>query len=144
MIVEVLKIKTNLKSENGFTLIAAILLTVVMGLILASYSMVANIDLKSAKSSIDYHTSAYSAEAGLNIRAEEFRDSLTNGVELLGASPTENQACEGSNLGTGNFACKDYALGKQSFTTYASQDPVSLYTSPSPRDKRQSRMPSSA
>ena len=128
MIVEVLKIKTNLKSENGFTLIAAILLTVVMGLILASYSMVANIDLKSAKSSIDYHTSAYSAEAGLNIRAEEFRDSLTNGVELLGASPTENQACEGSNLGTGNFACKDYALGKQSFTTYASQDPDAVKT----------------
>ena len=131
-LVKIFKTKTNLRSEDGFTLIAALMLTIVMGLILAAYNMLANIDLKSAKSSIDYHSSAYSAEAGLNIRAEEIRSSLINGQEVIGTGPTELEACEGANLGAGDFVCQDYVLGKQRFTTYVTQEPGAVVSKPIP------------
>jgi hypothetical protein len=112
------KIKNMRESESGFALIAVLVLIALMTTILGAYIVITRIELATARSSQDTASGFYAAEGGLNLRAGEIRNSFVGYTVPSGTSPTDINPCQGSNLGSGMFACSSRTLSNRSVQTY--------------------------
>ncbi len=109
--------------KSGFALISVITLLVVLMALIAAYFMLTRIELKTTKASQDQTSGFYAAEAGLNLRAEEIRQTFVGYNRPTGTSPSTNHPCQGGDLGSGDFACKAYTLNGRKVWTYVIEDP---------------------
>ena len=110
------------KIERGFVLITTLML---MGLIMAFlgvYYTTTNIEMATVRYSKNSATGFYSAEAGLNLRAENIRSVFVGYNRPEGISPDVNSPCEGTNIGSGDFACQTININQRTVKTYVEED----------------------
>ena len=98
------------KSESGFVLLTGLLMLAALTAILSTYYTVTRMETMASKSTRDSVGGFFGAEAGLNLRAEEIRQRFVGYNRPVGGSPSVDNPCTGSNLGSGDFICKTYTL----------------------------------
>lgn len=128
--------KGRLLGNQGFVLITTMMMTTVLMALFAAYFVMSRVELAATRLSRDGVTGFYAAEAGLNMRAEIVRQEFLGYNRPSGTSPAEEDACEGGNQGTGDFACSSYTLGNREVVTYVNEDasnPVVLTIPPGER-----------
>ncbi|MCI5066490.1 hypothetical protein MRY87_12270 [bacterium] len=123
--------------DDGFALITVYLLLASLLAMLGAYFTITTIELATTKHSKDSATGFYSAEAGLNIRAQQVRSiflgyNRPSGTEVDTAQPV----CEGGNIGSGDFACTTYTFNGRDVTTYVTEDADNPYNQPVPAGDR--------
>ena len=113
--------RTRNRSQQGFALITAMLLVAVLAVMVTAYFMLTQIEMTTASSSQNSTSGFYAAEAGLNIRGQELRNTFLGFNQPEGLSP-ENVSEEGKrackaytedgvteeNLGADDFRCVFY------------------------------------
>jgi hypothetical protein len=114
-------------SSSGYTLVITIAVLLVLSVLLITYAITSKVDSVSSTATAKSNTGFYSAEAGLNRRAERIRAkfvgyNLPNGTPPRDASGQVTwKACikPGGTPGTGDFQCEtDVNIGIQPVTTY--------------------------
>ena len=81
---------TNSKSDNsqkGSALITVLLLTALVSALVAAYALLTRMELWITRSSMDSTRGFYAAEAGLNLRAEEIRQTFLGYNRPSGSPP---------------------------------------------------------
>lgn len=109
--------------RGGFALVSTLIFLTVLMALLTAYFVLTRIELGATGASARQTTGFYAAEAGLNLRAEEVRQKFSGYNRPLGTSPSPTNPCQGSNQGTGDFACKTYNIQGRSVITYVTEDP---------------------
>lgn len=128
------------KHARGMVLITTMMLLVVLVALLGALFVTTNIELATTKFSRDTTKGFFTAEGGLNIRAEDIRQVFVGYNRPAGTSPTATAPCEGGNNGTGDFACESFTFnegfGPRTARTYIEEDagnPVILTIPPGER-----------
>ncbi len=107
------------RKEHGFALITVMLLVAVLAVMVTAYFMLTQIEMTTAASSQNSTSGFYAAEAGLNIRGQELRETFIGFNNPQGLSPDNNKdasrrACTPykekngrieENRGEGDFKC---------------------------------------
>ncbi len=109
--------------ERGFVFVTVLILMTTLIVLSTAYFFTTNIEIKSVKVSSNIATGFYSAEAGLNIRAEEIRQEFIDYRRPGGTSPDPEGACEPDNMGDGDFACDELIINDRQVITYVTEDP---------------------
>lgn len=112
-------------SKRGFAMLTVLMMLVVLMALLSAYFLLTKVELTTSKASATSIQGFYAAEGGLNLRAEEIRAKFVGYNRPSGTEPDTSSggtACDGSHEGTGDFACKTYALGGQRVVTYVVPD----------------------
>jgi len=113
----------RLDQEHGHILLLTYLLLGALLAMIGAYATIVDIELATTKHSRDSATGFYAAEAGLNLRAKEIRDIFVGYNRPEGVSPAEINACEGANLGTGDFACSSMVMNNRDVISYVTEEP---------------------
>jgi hypothetical protein len=107
----------SMENKQGFVLLGTLIVITVLSALLGAFYLSSKMALASTRLSEQSTSGFYSAEAGLNIRAEEIRQTFEGFNRPSGTSPNDVKPCEGTNLGSGDFRCKSYELnGVEVFT----------------------------
>jgi hypothetical protein len=109
--------------RKGFALVTVLIMLVVLMSLLTAYFTLTRIELGATQASVRQTTGFYAAEAGLNLRAEEVRARFLGYGRPSGTSPSGNNPCQGSNQGSGDFACKTYTISGRTVRTYMVEPP---------------------
>jgi len=109
--------------RKGFALVTVLIMLVVLMSLLTAYFTLTRIELGATQASVRQTTGFYAAEAGLNLRAEEVRARFVGYGRPSGTSPSGNNPCQGSNQGSGDFACKTYTISGRTVRTYMVEPP---------------------
>jgi hypothetical protein len=109
--------------RKGFALVTVLIMLVVLMSLLTAYFTLTRIELGATQASVRQTTGFYAAEAGLNLRAEEVRARFLGYGRPSGTSPSGNNRCQGSNQGSGDFACKTYTISGRTVRTYMVEPP---------------------
>ena len=121
------------KKNDGFTIVATLLFLFAITIFLGSYFIVTKSEMTTLLSSKGTSTGFYSAESGLNIRAESIRQIFTGYGLPTGTPPNATNPCQGSNMGSGDMVCLNYELNGRTVRTYvtpSSLNPITLTISP--------------
>lgn len=121
------------KQERGFILVSTLLATALLLNFLAVYYATTTHELASTRFSRNASTGFYSAEAGLNLRAEDIRGIFRGYNRPAGTSPGTTSPCTGTNMGSGDYICRTYSMNNRSVYTYVTEDasnPVMLTIPP--------------
>lgn len=111
------------QDATGFALTAVLLLSALIGALIAGYSMLTRLNLKSSASSKDQVGTYFAAEAAVNLRAIQLKQLFDAGQIPQGTSP-ENRCIDGA-MGDGDFLCKTIELGQlHSGTSYIEEEPT--------------------
>ncbi|ANM31746.1 hypothetical protein ABI59_22590 [Acidobacteria bacterium Mor1] len=114
--------------QDGYALVTVLLLLALIAALLLGYFSLTAIDTATTHSSMESVRGFYAAEAGLNIRSDLVRTVFQNYSLPKGTPPDPaglDPMCEGSNLGSGDFACADYQLDGRTITTHINELPDS-------------------
>ncbi|BDG19390.1 hypothetical protein TthSNM11_15930 [Thermus thermophilus] len=109
--------------RKGFALVSTLIMLVVLMALLTAYFVLTRVELGTTQASVRQTTGFYAAEAGLNLRAEEIRAKFLGYNRPQGTSPSLTNPCQGSNQGSGDFACKTYTFSGRTVRTYVVEDP---------------------
>ena len=105
-------------NKQGFAMVTALLLLVVLAALLASYFALTSIEISTEGASRNSTTAFYAAEAGLNVRAKKIRE-VFEGFNLpFGTSPTGYQDCLNGSTGSGDLACSQKTFSGHKVFTY--------------------------
>ncbi|MEL4898060.1 hypothetical protein [Crocosphaera sp. Alani8] len=99
----------SLDTNKGYTFILALALGLALHSLLIAYAVVLQVERTSTKSAADINSGFYGAEAGLNRRAEELRETFVDFNNPSGISPSSVANCldsNSSNDGTGDYKCR--------------------------------------
>jgi len=105
-------------SESGIVLVATMYLLVALLALLGAFFIISNYETGSFRGTRKATQGFYTAEAGLNLRAEEIRQIFVGYNRPSGTAPTSSSPCSGSNQGSGDYICKNYALNNRTSKTY--------------------------
>ena len=122
--------------EKGLALISVMYLMAGLAALLSAYAIGTRYDLLSTMYSRNTVTGFYSAEGGLNIRAEKIREIFVGFNRPGGISPNSQNACIGQNRGTGDFACEASTINRRKVETYVEEhenNPIVLTVPPGER-----------
>lgn len=111
------------RDERGAIMLVTYFLLAALAAMLAIYYSFADIELATTKYSKESVTGFYSAEAGLNDRAEEIRSIFVGYNRPEGTPPTSGSECEGGNNGSDDYACETLSINNRSVITYMTEDP---------------------
>ena len=124
-------------NKQGFAMVTALLLLVILAALLASYFALTSIEISTENSSRSSTTAFYAAEAGLNVRAKKVREIFEGFNFPFGTSPTGYQDCLTGNTGSGDFACSQKTFSGHKVLTYVvdetQNDPKSILIPPGER-----------
>lgn len=109
--------------SQGFILASVLAFMVVLMALLAAYFTLTRIEGGSSGASARQTTGFYAAEAGLNLRGEAVRARFVGFARPSGVSPSGPNPCQGTNLGSGDFACQIYTLSGRKVITYVIEQP---------------------
>jgi hypothetical protein len=107
--------------QDGVALIIVLILIAVLMALIAGFAGVTGIETATTRSSMRSFQGFYAAEAGLNARADQFRQLFVGETLPTGTGPSTTSAtapCFGSNQGTGSFACTTYEFQGREVKTY--------------------------
>ena len=110
-------------SRGGFAVVTVLLLTVVLGALLAAMFSLTTTEIASSRVNADITSGFYAAEAGLNVRGELIRREFQGYNRPTGTSPDATDACAAGNTGSGNMACQTLEVNQRTVTTYVLEDP---------------------
>lgn len=119
----------NKNKESGYAMLLVLGFVALLMSLIATYTALTRVEIDTVKSQSGSMKGFYAAEAGLNLRAEEIRNLFAGYALPTGTSPTTGTECDGSNVGAGDFLCKNYSIDKRSAETYVMEDagnPVTL------------------
>ena len=112
----------NSRRQCGFALVGSILFLLVAMSLVSAYITATTIELKIVGASSKSVTGFYAAEAGLNMRAEDFRQKLIAFTTPTGTPPEGSSNCTTpSEYGTGDYQCSFDALGKTEIVTWVKE-----------------------
>jgi hypothetical protein len=123
-------------SESGIVLISTMFMLVLFLALFGAYQASTQLDTATTKYSKDTTTGFYSAEAGLNIRAEAIRSIFVGFNRPTGTSPTSTAPCSGGNIGTGHYACQTLTRNRRDIKSYVLEDPTNPVLITIPRGER--------
>ena len=122
--------------QQGFALITVMLLVAVLAVMVTAYFMLTQIEMSTAASSQNSTSGFYAAEAGLNIRGQELRETFDGFNQPAGLTPEDEreagiQPCRSykkgnkleENDGEGDFECRtnDEIAASREVVTYITQ-----------------------
>ena len=122
--------------ESGIVLISTILLLGMFVALFGAYQASTQLDTATTRYSKDTTTGFYSAEAGLNLRAETIRGIFVGFNRPSGSSPNTTNACSGGNLGSGDYGCRSTTMNNRSIRSYVVEDPANPLLLTIPRGER--------
>jgi hypothetical protein len=93
----------------------------VLSLLLGAFLLIVQPELRNYYGSAKAQWGFLAAEGALNVRASEIRQIMVGYNVPAGSSPTNSAPCEGSNLGSGDFQCRDFQLNNRSVKTYVQE-----------------------
>jgi Tfp pilus assembly protein PilX len=105
-------------SERGFVLVSTVLLITVFLTLLAAYFTTTNIETATVRDSKGASSGFFSAEAGLNLRAETIRQVFVGFNQPSGTVPNPTNPCTGANVGSGSYQCISYNFNNRTVNTY--------------------------
>ncbi len=117
---------TNIaNSEKGIALFSVITAIAVMLVLLSVYHTITKIELSSNYASIASKLGFFSAEAGLNLRAEAIKQRFLGYNRPSGNSPNRVNPCVSGNTGSDDFICQTHTLpgSKHTSQTYVEEEP---------------------
>jgi hypothetical protein len=107
--------------QEGIALIIVLVLIAVLMALIAGLAGVTSIETATTRSSMRSFQGFYAAEAGLNARADQFRQLFVGEALPSGTGPSTTGTpapCFGANQGTGDFACSSFAFQGREVKTY--------------------------
>lgn len=104
--------------DSGVVLISVMMLVALLLITIAAYYKLTSRETSNVRHSAKSATGFYSAEAGLNLRAEEIRAIFTGYNQPQGNSPNPDNACTSGNMGSGDYQCKTFSFNKRDVVTY--------------------------
>lgn len=107
--------------KKGFALISAMMFVGLLLSVMTAFFLITNIEFATNRSAKNSATGFFTSEAGLNIRADLIRAIFVGYNRPTGTSPTNTSPCIGSNQGSGDFICREYAFGKHQARTYVTE-----------------------
>lgn len=108
----------NQQRTQGLALITVLMLVAVLAAILAAYFAMTMSETRTGRASAASEAGFYSAEGGLNLRAEALRAKFRGYLRPVGTSPAASGACTGANVGTDDLACLTYTIGGRRVVTW--------------------------
>lgn len=105
-------------SERGFVLITTMLMLALLSALLAAYFTTTRIETLTTRLTKDSIAGFYAAEGGLNFRAEQIRARFVGYNRPAGTSPSTSTPCAIGDMGSGDFACEETAIGGRSVDTH--------------------------
>jgi Tfp pilus assembly protein PilX len=127
------QLQAKQKPEGGYIVVVVMAMVLVLGSMLITAALTSKVDGNNSRSSTNSTTGFYAAEAGLNLRAQDIRNTFEGYNRPTGTSPNNWSACkdaDGSNNGTLNFQCdSSKTFQGQSVSTFVIEDinnPVSV------------------
>lgn len=119
---------------QGFALPLALSLIALMLILFATYSIVTVQGIKTSAGSANSSAGFYAAEAALNSRAEKVRSTFQGFRVPQGTSPSGTSPCTGTNMGDGDYACQNVAVGGRTTVSYVKQDAAQTIRIPAGED----------
>lgn len=122
--------------ERGFVLVTTMMMLGLLLALLSVYYGMTSLETASVRFARGSTSGFYSAEAGLNVRAESIRQVFVGFNRPTGTSPTTTNPCGTGNTGSGDFICRSYTFNNRSVNTYVTEDagnPVILTIPPGER-----------
>jgi hypothetical protein len=110
--------------QSGLALVTVMMLLAMLAALLGAYFAVTRIEIMNTRSSMDATRGFYAAEAGLNLRAEEVRQTFLGFSLPVGESPEDPAGqlpCQGGDQGSGDFACETFEIGGREVLTFVSE-----------------------
>ena len=107
--------------QDGVALIVVLVLIAALMAIIAGFAGVTSIETATTRASMRSFQGFYAAEAGLNARADQFRQLFVGEALPAGAGPSTTGTpppCFGSNQGSGDFACTTFEFQNREVKTY--------------------------
>ncbi|ULH14157.1 pilus assembly PilX N-terminal domain-containing protein (plasmid) [Deinococcus sp. KNUC1210] len=96
------------RRRQGVAIVTVLIFSAVLMALLASYVTMTLTESRTLKASSNGRQGFYSAEAGLNLRAELVRAKFVGYLRPIGTGPTSSTPCSSGDLGTGDMACITY------------------------------------
>jgi type II secretory pathway pseudopilin PulG len=123
-------------AQRGMALLAILVLMAVLMVLIAGFASVTSIETATTRSSMRSFQGFYAAEAGLNARADQFRQLFVGEALPSGTGPTTTGSpapCFGGNQGSGDFACSTYEFQNREVKTYVEVSTLSTNSIVVPR-----------
>lgn len=111
------------EQTRGFALITVMFMVTVFASLMGAYFVISRIELSTTRAERNSVSGFYAAEGGLNLRAEEIRQTFVGYNRPEGTTPSLTDACQSSNQGDGDFACQSFAFGSHQTKTFVIEDP---------------------
>lgn len=107
------------RRSAGYALISVMIAMMVLSALAIAYISITLGNQRDTANVANSLSGFYAAEGGLNIRAEKVRAKFVDYNRPTGTSPTGSTPCQGSSLGSGDFACdSSLTLGGRQVTSY--------------------------
>jgi Tfp pilus assembly protein PilX len=117
-----LQLQQTQRQEGGYTLVVTLAAILLLTTLLITISLVSKIDTSSTNASEDSNSGFYTAEAGLNLRANEIRERFEGYNRPEGTAPSSWEDCvddQKTNDGEGDFLCDTtLVINGQQIVTY--------------------------
>ena len=114
---------SSARGQQGFVLITTLMFIVLMLALLVAYQTTTNVETGGVRYSRASTLGFYSAEAGLNLRADTIRNVFVGYNRPTGTSPSATNPCTTGNMGSGDFACSTYNFNSRDVKTYVNENP---------------------
>ena len=112
--------KTN---QSGFIMVTTLMFLGLFLALLGAYYLTTSLETASVRHSRESTTGFYSAESGLNLRAENIRSIFVGFNRPAGSSPSTTSPCSSGNMGSGDYACQTHDLNNRTVTSYVHEEP---------------------
>ncbi len=125
LLLQLMRLQGKKSTEGGYSLVVTVAMLLILSTLLISAAVVSKVNTASTSASAKSNTGFFSAEAGLNIRAQEIKREFEGYNRPSGTSPTQWQDCIGasSTLPNGNdFACQALIFQSQTNLSYVMED----------------------
>lgn len=112
-------------NQKGYSLVVTVAMLLILSTLLISAAVVSKVNSASTSASAKSSGGFFAAEAGLNIRAQEIRQTFENSNRPTGVPPANLMACgdeDSTNNGSGDFACDSVIFQGQNVLTFVEED----------------------
>jgi hypothetical protein len=118
----------NRTGQDGIALIVVLVMLGVLMALIAGFAGVTSIETATTRSSMRSFQGFYAAEAGLNARADQFRQLFVGEALPTGTGPVLTGTpvpCVSTNQGSGDFACSTFSFQGRTVKTYVVESALS-------------------
>jgi Tfp pilus assembly protein PilX len=134
MMLQLVRLQRCRHQEGGYSLVVTIAMTLILATLLVTAAVISKIDSASTRASNKSNTGFYSAEAGLNQRAQEVRTKFDGFNRPLGTAPQdidgdgeiwdtcEDPAATAAEKGTVDFGCDSLTFQNQETLTFVQEN----------------------